>query len=94
MYIFKVKRPEELFSIADVIRGNSFDIKKSELYEFKNDLYLCIYTKSDDTVIRDIFIPAVDKIAQRCKWNIINDSILKEWGVMISDNIIKEITAT
>ena len=33
-------------------------------------------------------------ILEKCRWNIINDSILKEWGELLSDDIIKEITAT
>jgi len=94
MYIFKITQPERLFNMVSVINRKSVNIKKSELYEYKNEMYFCIYVLNDDAYAQEELIDELEKNVPRCRWNIISDSILKEWGRLISDNIIEEITAT
>lgn len=93
MYIFRLTKPEKLFEVVDKIKTMSFEKIKNELYEFKDTLYFCIYVKSNDYSVQDNLIPLLEETFERCKWNIVNDSMLKEWGKLLSDNIIKEITA-
>ncbi len=93
MYIFRLTEPEKLFDAVDKIKSKSFEKIKNELYEFKDRLYFCIYAKSNDYSVQDDLIPMLEETLERCRWNIVNDTILKEWGRLLSDNIIKEITA-
>ena len=94
MYIFKITQPERLFDMVDAINSKPVNVKKSELYEYKNEIYFCIYIINNDDWEQEELIDELEKIFPRCRWNIISDSILREWGRLLSADIIKEITAT
>ena len=94
MYIFALNNIDEIFDIADLLKKNSLYIcQKSELYIYKNKKYLYLYLKyniaSQDSF--DTFISDISEISCRCKWGIINESILHEWGELVCSDIIKKI---
>lgn len=96
MYIFRLAGPETLFDIIDVFKkSNTVFPAKSELYRYKKALYICIGF-SVDTMKNESFTCLIDELSsvgERCKWNIVNDAILKEWGTLISSDIFKKIQA-
>ena len=93
MYIFKIEFIEEIFNIAEIIKNYSLELKQSKLYKYNKNFFLCLYIECYNDPNLDNVIYKIGCKNTRCKWTILNDVILQEWGYLISENVIENIIA-
>ena len=95
MYLFKLNGIEEIFDFTSFFVKNHSILKSSRLYKYKNGLYVCLYLVQEKNNENDTtnLILSIEKKYLRCRWSILNDVILNEWGALICDNIIENIIA-
>lgn len=93
MYLFKLENIEQVIDFASLINSKHTSLKQSKLYKYRDSVYLCLYLASDDNNDAERLVEQISDKCTRCKWNLLNDVILQEWGCLLSDNIIENITA-
>lgn len=87
MYLFELKNFENIYDIARLLNG-SLHSENSKLFKYRGKFYLGIWF-APETVENDDFYMIVKNIseyADKCKWRIINEALLCEWGELISDD--------
>ena len=92
VYIFKLFELRDLFTIAGQFEKNSGILaSKSRIYFYRGAYYLVLEFASQivsDTAF-ETFICTLGEFAERCRWNMLNDSLLSEWGTLIAgDDVI------
>lgn len=95
MYIFELNGIETVFDVAEIIKKyKNITCYSSRLFEYRKKEYLCLYFRQCDVKLTlfDNLITEIEGVAKRCKWNVINESVLYEWGDIIADDVIKKIT--
>lgn len=95
LYLFELCDLEKIFDAASVFsRFENLTVTETALYKFKNKYYLAVdfppETVSDNKFY--LLIKSLTEHFDKCKWNIINDAILKEWGELIIKDPIKYIS--
>ena len=83
MYIFRLDGIEAFVDVLKILEKYHLKEKnKYKLYRYRKKEYVCLYLKNEmnKTVITDI-----ETIATKCKWKLVNDSLLSEWGELICD---------
>ncbi len=94
MYLFELYHPENIFDVSNLInKQNTLKVGNSKMYRYKNKYYIAVYFPPE-TVSDAKFYDLIKKITEyskKCRWNILNEPILDEWGEMISDNIFQSI---
>ena len=93
MYIFKIEYIEDIFDIAEIIKNNHLKLKQSKLYKYNKNIFLCLYIDCYNDLNTDDVIYKIGNKHTRCKWTLLNDVILQEWGYLISENVIENIIA-
>ncbi len=95
MYLFKLNFIEDVIDIASKIKNQNIDLKQSKLYKYKNRLYISLYfdTNQNNESLIDEIVNKFGYDYTRCKWSILNDVILQEWGNLLNDNVIEKIMA-
>lgn len=95
MYLFKLNNIEEVMDLSKLFVSNKTALKCSKLYRYRNKLYMCLYFSPEDIEKKefDNLIGDIEKMCTRCRWSILNDVILNEWGSLICENIIENIIA-
>ncbi len=91
IYIFKFTDIETIFDIAKMIDSfKKLPISTTQIYKYRDNYYLLVEfppaTVSDSRFYS--LVKAICEYAQKCKWNIINEALLKEWGELICPNIL------
>lgn len=94
MYLFELNCLENIFDVAGVFDSvRELEIGSTEIYKYKNKYYLAV-DFPPETVANDKFyqfIKSVTEFCAKCRWNIINEALLKEWGELLSLNPIDSI---
>ena len=96
MYLFELYCPENIFDIAGVFKKNK-DIKISttRMYKYRGKYYFTV-DFPPETVSGDRFYMIVKRITEfstKCKWSIINEALLEEWGELLARNPVQKISA-
>ena len=96
MYLFELYCPENIFDIAGVFEKNK-DAKFSatRMYKYRNKYYFTV-DFPPETVSGENFYLLIKKLTEfcvKCKWSIVNEALLEEWGELIAQNPIQNITA-
>lgn len=89
MYLFELYFPECIFDVSQTIR-NAKKLKTgtSRMYKYKEKYYLCI-NFPPQTVSDPDFYSLINSItchSKKCKWNLLNEAFLCEWGELIIEN--------
>ncbi len=96
MYLFELYSPENIFDIAGVFEKNK-DIKISatRMYKYRGKYYFTV-DFPPETVSGErfyIIIKSITEFCVKCKWSLINEALLEEWGELIAQNPIQSIRA-
>ncbi len=91
MYLFELFSPEVVYDIVGILNNtDALKADSAKLYKYKGKLYLAI-DFSPETTDKDefyILIKNISEYSYKCKWRILNDALLYEWGELISDNVM------
>lgn len=93
MYLFELCHPENIFDVSAVVKNEkTLKTGSSKMYKYKNKFYLMI-NFPPETVSNDRFSELLSKLNEysvKCRWSILNEAMLCEWGeLMIKDPIKK-----
>lgn len=96
MYLFELYCPENIFDIAGVFKKNK-DIKigATRMYKYKDKYYFTV-DFPPETVSGDRFymiVKCITEFSAKCKWSIINEALLEEWGELLARNPVQKISA-
>lgn len=86
MYIYRLNNIEDIFDIANKIDTNL--LTSNSLYKYKNSYYLLVSFKKENI---EKTLETFSRLAKKCKWRLINDAILNEWGTLIKKDILNKI---
>ncbi len=95
MYLFILDNIEDVMDLSKLFISNNTSLKCSKLYRYKDKLYICLYFSPEQIAKSDFdkLIKSIEKLYTRCRWSILNDVILNEWGTLVCENIIENIIA-
>ncbi len=96
MYLFRLEGPEKTIDIANEFKKcENIKLNNSELHKYNGQYFLSLYFSADSVNSDefDDFIVNLARCANRCKWSILNESILHEWGQLICKNVIEKINS-
>ena len=98
IYIFKLFELKNLFEIAKQFEKHcSILASKSRVYLYRGAYYLVLEFATQIVADKsfEVFICTLNEFAVRCQWNMLNESLLSEWGTLIAgdDVIDKAISA-
>lgn len=95
MYLFKLNNIEDVMDLSKLFKSTKTSLKCSKLYRYRNELFICLYFTPEEVKRKefDNIINSIEKICLRCRWSIVNDVILSEWGSLISENVIEKMIA-
>lgn len=94
MYLFELYCPENIFDIAGVFEKNK-DVKISatRMYKYRGKYYFTV-DFPPETVSGERFYMIIKRLTEfctKCKWSIINEALLEEWGELLAKNPVQKI---
>lgn len=95
MYLFELKQLESVYDVCAAMK--KYENLKSgtdKIYKYKNRYYLSIDFPPEtiSSIEFKNLLRAISKFASKCKWNLMNEAFLCEWGELISVDPLKKIT--
>ena len=95
MYLFIIENIEDILDLSKKFIAKDVSLKYSRLYRYKNKLYIGLYFTPEEIAKKDFdkLISSIEKDYTRCRWSILNDVILNEWGSLICEKVIENIIA-
>ncbi len=96
MYLFEMYCAENIFDIAEVFNKNrDIKISTTKMYKYRGKYYFTV-DFPPETVSSEwfyMFIKRLTEFCVKCRWNIINEALLNEWGELVAKNPIQNIAA-
>ena len=94
MYLFELYHVENIFDISCIVKNEKrLKAGSSKLYKFKNKYYLTV-DFSPLTVAENGFYEFIKRLTEyshKCKWNLLNESMLAEWGETVISEPLRKL---
>ena len=94
MYLFELHYPECIYDIAEILTTNKvLKIGSNKMFKYKNKYYFMI-NFPPETVSSEQFkylINDLTKYSCKCKWSIMNEGFLMEWGEILISQPVKKL---
>ena len=94
MYLFELYGVENIFNLIKLIK-NSKQLKTGEnrLFKYKDKYYLAVNFSAETVSMSEFekFIVKSGEYCKRCKWSLLSEAFLKEWGEEVLNSPIKKL---
>ena len=93
-YIFELSELESIFDVVGIIdKFTNVKFGKTRLFNYRGNYYLSIDFSPESVADKSFshVLSGICECGKKCKWSMINEAILCEWGTVIAENPIEQI---